>query len=249
MPSVGLGNPWGMFHELWTKRIRGWHNLLFRDQWLNDDIPLSAPGTTGLDTAAKELIPAINEMRSEQVDVWDDLLINSGIFTFLGASDPTAQSWQPGGIGSNFLVYKFQLNDEAFFSCQVPHTYEEGTDLRAHVHWTPADRGVAESGNRVGWKLDCSWANINEVFPSSTTYDMSAQCTGTDDYHEIQSASVYLPGIGKKISSIIYGRVYRSDTGADDTWIGATAALSPSLIQLDFHHLINSGGSKQEWIK
>jgi len=184
------------------------------------------------------------------INVWDDLLINTGVFSFLGAADPTLSNWQPTGAGTTFQVYKFQKNDEVYFSCQLPHTYKEGSDIKAHVHWTPCDRGVAESGNYVGWKLDYSWCNINDgTFPASATIDMSDTCTGQNDYHEVSAGLTDLSGTGKKISSMIACRLYRSDTGGDDTWVGATAAQSPALLQFDFHHEINSEGSRQEWVK
>lgn len=184
------------------------------------------------------------------INVWDDLLINTGVFSFLGANDPTLSAWQPAGSGTTFRVYKFQKNDEVFFSCQLPHTYKEGSDIRAHIHWTPCDRGAVESGNYVGWKLDYSWCNINDgTFPASATIDMSDTCTGQDDYHEVSAGLTNLSGTSKKISSMISCRLYRSDTGGDDTWAGATAATSPAILQFDFHHEIDTEGSRQEWVK
>jgi len=182
--------------------------------------------------------------------VFDDLLINSGLFKFRGSSDPTWQDWQPSGSGTAFQVLKFNKNDEIFFSVQLPHTYKEGTNLRPHVHWTPCDRGTAESGKYVGWKLDYSWASINTgTFGASTTISMSDKCSGINEYHEVSAmASPFIDGTGQKISSMLVCRLYRSDTGADDTWVG-TNANAPALLQFDFHHEINGAGSRQEWSK
>jgi hypothetical protein len=41
--------------------VWGCTDLSFKDQWLTDEIPLSAPGTPALTTVAQEIIPAINE--------------------------------------------------------------------------------------------------------------------------------------------------------------------------------------------
>lgn len=182
---------------------------------------------------------------------WDDLLISSGIFQFIGVSDPTLESWQPGGAGTTFKVYKFKKNDEVYFSCQLPHTYVEGTSIRPHIHWTPCDRGTSESGNYVGWKLDYSWTNVNgDPFPSSGTITMTDSCGGINDRHEVGGSSdPYIDGTDKKISSMLVCRLYRSDTGTDDTWVGATGAQSPAILQFDFHHTIDSFGSKIEWVK
>ena len=196
--------------------------------------------------------PNINECGTpnNEETVWDDLLINSGLFKFAGSNDPTWRDWQPAGSGTTFKVLKFEKNDEIFFSCQMPHTYKNGSDIRVHVHWTPCDRGVAESGNSVGWKIDLSWASINTgSFPASTTYDMQSVCTGTNDYHEVGALlSPYIDGTGQTISSMLICRLYRTDTGTDDTWVGTTTQ-SPALLQCDFHHEIDMNGSRSEWIK
>jgi hypothetical protein len=180
-----------------------------------------------------------------QTVVWDDLRIVPGAFDFAGVSDPSLQNWQPGGAGSTFKVYKFKSGDEVFFTCQVPHTYKEGTDIEVHVHWTPADRGNEENGNTVAWKLDYSWANINAVFSSSSTANMTDTCTGTDDYHEI-TTSATITGTSKTISSMLVCRLYRD---AGDTWAGVTAAQSPALLEFDIHFQINTIGSRQESTK
>jgi len=183
-----------------------------------------------------------------EATTWDDLRIVPGAFSFAGNADPSLQDWQPGGSGAEFKIYKFKKNDEVFATCQMPHTYLEGSDLQFHIHWTPADRGNEESGNAVGWKVDHSIANISTVFPSSSTVDLSDTATGTDDFHEITS-SVTVSGTGLKISHIVALRIYRSDTGTDDTWSGSTNANSPALFEFDIHFQVNSAGSRQELVK
>ncbi len=213
------------------------------EQQVKDVLAVCATGETSL------LRSIAGEMKSVEFVLWDDLMINSGAFAFAGASNPTLSDWQPGGSGATFKAYKFIKGDEIFFSAQLPHTYKEGTDVCAHVHWTPGDRGSEESGAYVGWKLDYSWINVNGVFLPSSTIDMSDTCTGVDDHHEVSAGLTDLDGTGMTISSMITGRLYRSDTGADDTWAGVTAAQSPALLQIDFHHQVNSDGSLQEWVK
>jgi len=144
--------------------------------------------------------------------VWDDLRITPGTFSFAGVTDPTLRDWQPGGSGATFKTYCFSQNDEVFFTCQMPHTYKEGTNIHPHVHWTPRQYGVAENGETVAWKFDYTWANVSETFPPSVTADMSDTCSGTNDYHEI-SNTLEIDGTGKKISSMLMCRLYRDTTG------------------------------------
>ena len=185
--------------------------------------------------------------------VRDDLLINSWMFKFAGISDPTMQDRQPWGSWATFKVYKFKKNDEIFFSCQLPHTYKEWTDIRAHIHWTPWDRWTAESWNSVGWKLDYTRANVRSwTFPSSSTIDLQWVCSWTNDKHEVAhwlTSEAILDWDWKKISSMLVCRLYRTDTWADDTWVWTSNANSPALLQFDFHHEIDSNGSRWERIK
>jgi hypothetical protein len=180
--------------------------------------------------------------------VWDDLRIGPGIFTFIGASDPTISDYQPTGSGATFKLYAFQVNNEVFATVQMPHRFKQSTSLWFHIHWTPRDRGNEESGNTVGWKVDYSIANINGTFPASGTVDLSDACTGTDDLHEIAS-SVEVSGSGLTISHMILLRIYRTDTGADDTWVGTTVAQSPAILEFDIHFEMDSLGSNNQTSK
>lgn len=178
--------------------------------------------------------------------VWEDLRIVPGAFEFAGVSDPTLSDWQPGGSGATFKIWKFQENDEVFFTCQLPHSYKEGTDIKAHLHWTPADRGNEENGNDVDWRLDYSWANQDGTFPSSATVAMLDTCDGADDKHQM-TTTVTISGTGKTVSSMVVCRLYRDPT--NDTWVGITAVQSPGILEFDFHHEVDTLGSRQELVK
>jgi len=207
------------------------------------------------DLITKSLTITGNDAWTLQDTVFDDLFISTGLFKFAGVSDPVWRGWQPGGSGATFQVMTFDKDDEIFFSCQMPHTYKEGSEIRAHIHWTPRDRGNEEDGNYVGWKLDYSIANINgDPFQASATLDMSDTCSGVDDYHEVSAALTHIPGTygvsgaDLTVSHMIMCRLYRSDTGTDDTWVG-TGTQSPAILQFDFHHEIDTAGSRTEWVK
>jgi hypothetical protein len=179
---------------------------------------------------------------------WDDLRIVPGAFDFDGVGDPSLEDWQPGGSGTTFKVYKFAKDKYVFASTQMPHAYKEGTDLYFHIHWTPCDRGSEEGTAKVGWKVDYSIANVHAAFPASQTADLSDACSGIDHQHEI-SASVIVSGTGLTISHVIMLKIYRSDTGTDDTWTGTTAAESPAFLEFDIHYQRDTNGSKEETSK
>jgi len=195
-----------------------------------------------------KLVCASNKTIELDKVVWDDQQIVPGDLSFAGDNDPTLSDWQPGASGATFKVYKFQKDDEAFAVAQFSHSYKQGEDVICHLHWSSGDRGGAEGTALVGWKVDYSWSNTSGVFPSSSTADLSDACSGVDDTHEITSG-VTMTGTSKNISSMLVLRIYRSDTGADDTWAGVTAAQSPILLEFDIHYPIDTLGSRQEFIK
>jgi hypothetical protein len=182
-------------------------------------------------------------------EVWDDLRIVPSSFDFAGSGDPSIVDYQPGGSGTTFKVWEFQLDDHAFFTCQIPHSYKTGQDIYCHVHWTPGTRGNEESGNSVAWKLDYSWANIGSAFAASATVDMTDACTGTDHLHEMTPDAI-IDGhtVAKGMSSMLLCRIYRHDV-AGDTWAGTASGQLPILLEVDFHFPIDTIGSRQRGVK
>jgi len=176
---------------------------------------------------------------------WEDLRMVPGAFDFAGASDPVLSNWQPGGAGATFKVFEFNNGNEVFFTCQMPHAYKEGTDLKPHVHWSPRARGVAENGNTVAWKLDVAIANVEGVFLSSITVDLTDVCAGVNERHEI-SPSGTINGTGLTISHVLVCRLYR-DVG--DSWSLNTLGNRPVLLEFDIHFEKDTPGSRQELVK
>ncbi len=173
--------------------------------------------------------------------VWDDLRIVPNVFDVPGGTDPDVISYQPAGSGATFKVYGFAKGDEGFFTCQLPHGYKEGSTLKAHIHWTPGARGVAESGHTVQWRLDYSIAPIGGNFPASQTLNLADVCDGVDHKHQM-TAEVDISGAGLTISSQMWGRVYRLNDPSD-TWVGTLANL-PIFIEFDIHVEHDTVGSR-----
>jgi len=189
-----------------------------------------------------------NLVRSESDDiVWDDLRIVPSSFDYAGVADPTLYDYQPTGSGIVFKVYKFDKDDVGYATVQMPHGYKEGSALRPHIHWTPCNRGTTEGTAKVGWKVDYTFANISSNFIAGQTVDLQDACHGVNDKHEITN-SVSVSGTGLTISHMILLRIYRSDTGTDDTWAG-TGAQAPALLEFDIHYQKDMIGSRQELVK
>lgn len=175
---------------------------------------------------------------------WDDIRIVPGSFDRPGSSDPSLQTWQPGGSGATYNVWCFNQSDYVIFSCQVPHNYKIGSTLYIHVHWTPHDRGTAEATKTVAWKVDLSLVDLDGVFPSSETIDLTDTCDGTNDKHQM-TPDVAITATASKVSAMIIGKLYR-DSG--DTWVG-TGANAPAILELDLHYEIDTPGSRQRLAK
>ena len=175
--------------------------------------------------------------------VWDDIRINAGGFDKPGVSDPAPVIYYPAGGGLGVSLYEFAKDDWVSFTVQMPHSYAAGENVYIHLHWTPGDYGVTESGNLVGWKIDYSWANMGDTFPAMTTVDLSDACDGTDHKHQVTS-DVVLTGTGKEISSMLICNLRRTDTGTDDTWTGLVPGQLPMILEVDIHYPINTVGSR-----
>lgn len=180
-----------------------------------------------------------------QDTVWDDLRVVPTAFDFVGLTDPTLVDYQPGGSGANTKMYEFAKDDIAYFTTQLPHNYKVGSDIYVHLHWTPREYGVAQSGRTVGWKVQYSIASINGVFPAMTTADLSDTCSGTNHKHEITN-DVLISGSTFNISSVIIAQVTRTDTGGDDTWGETLSGRLPLLASIDFHYEIDTMGSREK---
>ena len=174
---------------------------------------------------------------------WTDLRITPGSFDRPGASDPAIVGVTPGGGGTTYL-WEFSVNDIASFTVQFPHSYKVGTDIYAHVHWTPGANGNEENGALVGWKLDYTWANIGSNFGALASVDLSDACDGIDWKHQI-TPDVIIDGhtVSKGISSMLICNIKRTDTGGDDTWSGTASGALPLLLEIDFHYQQDSIGS------
>lgn len=180
------------------------------------------------------------------LDRWDDIRIVPGAFTYAGAADPSLETWQPGGSGRQFKVWIFKDNDVAYFTVQMPHTYNLGTDIHAHIHWTPRDRGGIEAEATVGWKLDLSVVQFEDVAIPSTTYDLTDACQGTDHQHLATPNVIVDMSNITDISAIIIGAVYQDGSGA---WVGNAAGTAPALLEVDFHYLADDMGSRTRFLK
>ena len=174
---------------------------------------------------------------------WDDVRIDATTAKIGGVRVPDFAKFRNDGLGS-VGVYAYMFDgtnaDELFFSVQLPHSYDEGTDLKPHVHWSPMTAG---SGNVV-WGLECSTAPLNGTFPATSFSTVTTGAGGTQYKHQVASLSPDISGSGLGISSVLLCRLYRNGPSGSDTFAGDAA-----LLEIDFHYQMDSIGSANETSK
>ncbi len=170
--------------------------------------------------------------------VWDDIRVPISAVK-LGPTFPP--DWITFNSGS-LLALGFDDNrdEHIHFTAQFPHSYAEGTEIEAHIHWCP----ITTNGGNVAWELEYQWANFDEVFPSSTVVLQLDAADGVAWKHQHHDIS-FISGTGKKISSMLVCRLSRmAGTEAGDTHSGDAA-----LLEIDFHFRGDAHGSVLEWVK
>lgn len=186
---------------------------------------------------------------------WGDLITGLTAGRPGAAKPPDFSQIFDDGSGSKG-VYAWSFGDEAaagneenmFFAIQLPHSYQEGSDIEAHFHWIPAVGGAA--GQFVKWGLEYTWTNRGASFSNTTiiTSDASSasgatkQGVGTlvaGDHYVTELGNI--DGTGQTISSVLLCRVFRNSSHGDDDLAQAAFGLS-----LDFHFRKDTRGSEGE---
>jgi hypothetical protein len=181
--------------------------------------------------------------------VYEDFQVAPGDAGRLGFSDPGWVKVKDNGAGSTgvyALGFDSNLDQEVFFSIELPHSWEEGDGICPHVHWIPPDATGGDEG--VTWGLEYSWANegvINGsgspvVFGNTTIILAPDVDTFTADEHRVIDFAE-IDGSGKLISSVVLCRLFRDVSDGDDDY-GSDAIL----VNIDIHFKRDSLGSQTE---
>ena len=205
--------------------------LMGQEVKINTNLAVEADGTVRMDNEAM---------------VWDDLRVPLSEPS-TGTTKPTWARFPYDGSGSLPFLNWFKDSgiDEMYFLVQLPHSWKEGTDIHAHIHWVPSENGSA--GPTVPcWGLQYAWLNIGETF---TAYTTIYGTTTVPDEVLVKSRQYLTPlgsisGSGKKISSMLVCRIFRDGSNVTDTYGGLAGAL-----EVDFHYQLDTFGSRQEFEK
>jgi hypothetical protein len=181
---------------------------------------------------------------------FDDIRIEPTIKT-AGSNDPSYTQYVTDGAGSIGL-FAYDMDNasvaqqkEVFFSIQMPHSKKLDSAVHAHVHWTPKTAGTA--GHTVKWGLEYSFANIGGTFGNSTIVYAHTPVAGSGAInvalsHCLTEFADITPPAPEGPSAILWGRLFRYSSHADDT-----ATITVGLLGIDVHVSSERLGSLTEF--
>jgi len=162
---------------------------------------------------------------------WDDLRAPATGINPLGSTSPATPNTTDGSLTfakGNAITAWFQL----------PHSWEEGTEVSPHIHWSK----TTTNAGTVNWQMKYKWFNIGDVDPG-----FSSLATGTET---VASGNIVgkhallefadIAGTGKTFSSMLCLYIERVSSG--DTHTGDV-----NLYEVDVHYKINSFGTRNEY--
>lgn len=182
-------------------------------------------------------------------DQWDDLRVPFNSVKVGAVRPPEFVQWRDDGAGSTGLfgwAFSSTAQTQVFFDAQIPHTYKEGSRLAPHCHFVPTTAPTV--GQTVRFGLEYSWANVWGTFPTTTTiYAERTFVEGINDQQYQQMIGGFDPDIEEstmEVSATLSCRFFRDATHANDTYTGDIVVL-----EFDFHYLVESFGSIEEFSK
>lgn len=174
--------------------------------------------------------------------VWDDLRVALTTTKLGGVKDPGFAQLASDGAGSTGVyAYHFDktTEEEVFCAVQMPHSWEEGSDIEPHVHWLPTDTDTGA----VVWGLEYAWLDFDGTLGNTTILTVTDAADGTDGKHQLASFGT-ISGAGHTVSSMLMCRVFRKAADAADTYNADAAAL-----EFDIHYQRDAAGSDNQYTK
>jgi len=193
---------------------------------------------------------AWNDLRYNVGPSWADLRVPALAGKIGVGSPPAFTKVLDDGAGSaGVFAYLFDdtADEQLFFVVQMPHDWKIGSDIESHVHWMPVANGGA--GENVSWGLEYSMQERGSTFANTTIIygDVSTpdETLIADRHYVTEIGDIDMSGV-TTISAMFICRIFRDATstgGIDD--YGDDAAL----LEIDFHYIRDTLGSRTEYIK
>ena len=171
---------------------------------------------------------------------YEDIRVPMSTAKRLGNSDPDWELFADDGAGSTGVhvqAFAAGTEQELEFTVQIPHAWSLGTNVNAHVHWSPSSTDTGD----VTWKLEFTLAAKDGTFGNTTTLSVTTPGDGTDRKHQyavLGDIDLSSFTADTDISIILTCRVYRDVADGDDY------ADDAFLHEVDFHMAMDTIGSR-----
>lgn len=176
---------------------------------------------TDWNAAVRDLVNVLSSFLMDEAqpyrweDVHPELMEGTGV-------TPSKAVFKAGIQGYQFLD---ATASELHFIAVLPHTYEEGSNIKPRVRWAPL------SGNSTGvvqWNLEYTIGNRSGTFQAVQTITVEQTAEQAHKHQVAQFGDI--TGSAATIGAVIAGRLYRNGNATADTYTTAAAFLS-----LDFN--------------
>lgn len=171
---------------------------------------------------------------------WDDLRVG------VTSINPPGGDAAPSVNNTNgTLEFSASAVNVIAVEVQLPHSWDEQTSVRPHIHWRKKTQGTGE----VVWRLTYEFVNAGEVFTDTPT---TVTTTSTSPYGADNGAALrhLITPFGdvdmtdKRVSCIGLLTIARLGDDAADTYAGVAQLLS-----VDIHFRSDAMGSVGEFVK
>lgn len=184
---------------------------------------------------------------------WDDIMVYPDATTKGGSYQPVWTKFASNGSSQGVFLWMFSssIEQELYFTVQIPHGYKLGSALYPHVHWTTATG--TPSRTNVVWGLEYTIMKIGGNFNTTTTLLTAssviteiATLTGTGQHliSAFGAINTSTPPNDIGISTVVVCRLYRKSEDVNDTF-----ANSVALLGFDFHYEKDTQGSRTAYEK
>lgn len=172
-------------------------------------------------------------------DRWEDMRFPVTTINPPGvASDPDIDP------NTGLLLFDAASTELIFVVAQMSHTWDEGTGIRPHIHWFKTTSAEGDVAWRCRYRMfpigdvgDAEWQDLGMFTTPPVSDNDTALTHALTSFGEIDMT-------GLTLSDMIIFEISRVGGDASDTY-GADVAL----LEFDIHFIINSRGSRGEFIK
>ncbi len=183
---------------------------------------------------------------------WDDL--QGPVAQAGGVSALTFEQYRDAPYFAHFM--RHDQDDALYYIYQLPHSWQRGTAVRLHMHFTPMSTWVpAPATKTIYMEVAYCWVPDEAEVPAAvgwTTTPVGVVVPPTYQHIDRYAAllTIAYPVSAPKESSLLRARIRRLGTDPSDTYndnkVGGTVAANVAVWDFDVHYQKNKAGTVPE---